>query len=289
MKKLLYLIAVMAFAGCNSVNKNNKMTPFRYIVALTTSHGNDETKKQGRNEDLWLEVLNITRGFPLYGLQKQSGSTELHIVPASKKSRQEITEELKAIRDVRSVSVVEVSNPIKEAELAEIRNLLAGIELDASNISNDLLALFLEDKLQGEYTYFMEMHRTRIDEVPVPISIIRTEDLPGVTPEILADARKERMYFPNRRLTKDDFETFTEDFVLEVTEEDPSNDLEPPPPAPAKLNTMSDEELKQWVQKEYRPKPRYKDIQIKRTTKEIEIIMKFGDVTESFSYLLKNR
>ncbi|HEX8331621.1 MAG TPA: hypothetical protein VF622_03315, partial [Segetibacter sp.] len=215
MKKLLYIVAVLAFAGCNTINKKNKMTPSRYIVAFKTSQGNNETMQQKGNDDLWLEVFNVTRGIQIYGSQNDRGSIQLHILPASKKSRQELTDQLKAVRDVRSVFIVELSDPIKEPELAEVRKLLAGIELDAGKISNDALALFIEDKLQGEYKYVIQMDRRRIFEVPAAISIIRTEDLPGITREMLKDARKEMMDLPDRPLTKDDFEMVTQEVILE--------------------------------------------------------------------------
>ena len=104
-----------------------------------------------------LAVLNIAgSGQAFHGFSNGVVSTDLSIIPKGKRNKQEVLIQLQAIPAIRSVSVVALSNPVNEKELKEVRELFAGIGWDACSVTNENLSLFINAKLQRQYTYYVD-------------------------------------------------------------------------------------------------------------------------------------
>ena len=77
------------------------MTPFSYLIAITTSRNNAE---------VILAILNIAeKGQAFHGFSNGAVSTDLWIIPKGKNNKQEIITRLQALPAIRIVSVVYLS------------------------------------------------------------------------------------------------------------------------------------------------------------------------------------
>jgi hypothetical protein len=190
------------------------MPPISYLLSIVTTQKNVEDT---------IAVLNTAgRGQAFYGFSNGIVHTELWIIPKGKSNSKDITNKLQTIPTIRSISVVALSNPVREQELLPVRELFTQIGWDSSSVSNDELSLFINAKLQGFYTYYIDYNSR--EEVPKKIQIKPIEEHPQFSPDWLVSAEHTEEEIPDRDLTIDDLETYS--FVIEEEEED----FEPPPP-----------------------------------------------------------
>jgi hypothetical protein len=151
---------------------------------------------------------------------------ELWIVPKSKKSREQLVTKLKAVPFIREISVVTLSRPITNTELFEARELFNALGLDASDVKDDELCLFLNARLQGKYTYLIDFEHKK-GRASDKIRIVRAEEHPHFSPEWLTNKDYEEEIL-DRELTIDDLEIGS--VVIESTEAEKPT----PPPPPTK-------------------------------------------------------
>jgi hypothetical protein len=198
------------------------MEIFSYIMSVATSQTGVE---------VFLAVKNIAgTGSIQFSKSDEFGEAQLWIVPKSKKSREELVTQLKTVPFIQQVSVVTLSKPISDTELFEARELFNTLNLDASEVTNEELNLFLNARLQGKYTYLIDFGPKK-GRAPEKIRIIRAEEHPHFSPEWLINKDYEEEIL-DRELTIDDVEIRS--VVIESIEAEEPILPPPPPPTPTK-------------------------------------------------------
>ncbi|GEM_PF-2920011 len=182
------------------------MEKFNYIITITTAQNGAE---------FFLAVRNtIGKGRPQYGGSYEHGSVELWIVGGVKKSQKELITKLQAVPFVHKVSVVLLSSPVTNKELLDVREILKNIDLNTDTVSDELLSLFIEAKLQGKHTYGFEIEHGQ-KGMPKKVRIIPAQEYPDFSPEWLTYNDNDYEIL-DRDLTMDDIEIRKEEIVEEV-------------------------------------------------------------------------
>jgi hypothetical protein len=191
------------------------MTTASYLMSITTSK---------KDAEVTLAILNTAgRGHAFHGFSNGAVNTDLWIIPRGKSNRQEVITQLQAIPAIRNVSIVTLSRPVQKNELGEVRELFAQLGWDSRNVTDDALLLFINAKLQGQYTYYIDYdHR---EKGPVKIQVKPIEQHPYFSLDWLKATTHNEDEGQDRELTIDDLEIRS--VVLETVKED-----EPPPPPP---------------------------------------------------------
>lgn len=191
------------------------MEIFSYIMTVATSQTGVE---------VFLAIKNIAgTGYAQYGRSVEFGSVELWIVPKSKKSREELVTQLQAVPFIQQVSVVTLSKPVTSTELLKVRELFNSLGWNTSTVKDEELTLFLDAKLQGKYTYMIDIEHEK-GHAAEKIRIIRAEEHPHFSREWLVNNDYEEEIL-DTELTIDDLEIRS--VVVETVVE-----VEPPPPPP---------------------------------------------------------
>jgi hypothetical protein len=191
------------------------MEIFSYIMTVDTSQTGVE---------VFLAIKNIVgTGHAQYGKSGDFGNVEMWIVPKSKKSKEELVRQLQAVPFIQQVSVVTLSKPVTNNELLEVRELFNSLGWDTSDVKDEELSLFLNVKLQGKYTYMINLEHGK-GRATEKVRIIRAEEHPHFSPEWLTSSDHEEEIL-DRELTIDDLEIRS--VVVENVVE-----VEPPPPPP---------------------------------------------------------
>jgi hypothetical protein len=190
------------------------MMPVSYLIAVTTTQPGLESV---------IAVFNIAgRGQPVYGFSFGGIHTNLWIIPKGKGSRQEVITKLQAVPAIGSVSVVALSNPVQQTELAAIRQLFTDIGWDASGVSDDALSEFMNAILKGQNRFYIDYNRR--EKTPVRIQIKPIEEHPLFSPDWLNAGITTDDEEPDREYTPDDFE------IRNIIIEKRVEVLLPPPP-----------------------------------------------------------
>ena len=191
------------------------MEIFSYIMTIATSKIDVE---------VFLAIRNIAgSGRSEYSRSSEFGDEELWIVPKSKKSREELVTQLRAVPFIRQVSVVTLSKPITDTKLSEVRELFNGLGWGTSDIRDEELLLFLNAKLQGKNTYMIDFEHGK-GRTAEKVRIIRAEKHPHFSPEWLINDHVEEVL--DKELTIDDLETRL------VVVQSIVKGMPPPPPPP---------------------------------------------------------
>jgi len=191
------------------------MEIFSYIMTVATS-------KTG--VEVFLAIRNIAgTGRAEYGRSGDFGNVEMWIVPKSKKSKEELITQLRAVPFIQQVSVVTLSKPVTNNELLEVRELFNSLGWDTSDVKDEKLSLFLNAKLQGKYTYMIDFEHEK-GRTTEKVRIIRADEHPHFSPEWLINDEHEEEIL-DRELTIDDLEIRS--VVVEQIVEAPP----PPPPS----------------------------------------------------------
>lgn len=197
------------------------MTSVSYLILATIS------QKDVEDVEGVLAILNIAgRGQAFLGSSSGNVSTNLWIIPKDRRNKQDVTTMLQAIPSIRSVSVVTLSNPAREQELVKVRHLFTRLGLDASDVTDDALSLFINAKLKGLYTYYI--HYDNIGKEPVKIQVRPIKEHPHFSPDWLKARNRLEDEMSDKEFTIDDIEIRS--VVLEKMDE--IEEIEPPPPPP---------------------------------------------------------
>lgn len=165
-----------------------------YLLAVTSAH---------KNILVPLGIMNISGGGQaICGFSKGTVTTDLWIIPKGRRNREEIFAHLQAISAIRSFSMVVLSNPIRKKELTEVRDLFAQISWDSSEVTNEVLSLFLNAKLRGQYSYYIDYDLR--EKAPRKIRIKRIEDHPDYSPASLKATPQGEETDPDKQYTIDD-------------------------------------------------------------------------------------
>ena len=115
--------------------------------------------------------------------------------------------------------------------------------------------------------------------------IKRLKDHPQFSPDWLINSGGEKKEIHNEEQTFDDLET--DEFVIEMIEEvEEVEEPQPPPPPPTNLEQMTDIQIRKWIRKNDARILHDEDIEIKRTSDEIFITIKFDGEAETVIYKL---
>jgi hypothetical protein len=172
------------------------MTTTGYLMWVTTSKMSVEST---------LAIANIAgRGQAFHSFSIGAGTTGLWIIPRGKKNKQEVITELQAAPSIRSVSVVALTNPVQKNELTEVRELFTQFGWDTTEVTDEALSLFINAKLQRQYTYFID--HQHIERNPHKIQIKPVEEHPSFSPDWLKATDYNEEQDQGRELTLDDLE-----------------------------------------------------------------------------------
>jgi hypothetical protein len=187
-----------------------------YLISITTATNDVQ---------IILAILNIAgKGQAFHGFSNDATNTALWIIPRGRKNSQEVTTQLQKMPGILSVSVVTLSTPVQKNELTEVRSLFSQIGWDSSQVTDKALSVFINAKLQGQYTYYVDYdHRAK---TPIKIQIKPIEEHPHFSPDWLkTNAYNED---EDRELTMDDLEIRS--ITLEMIEHEAESPPLPPPP-----------------------------------------------------------
>ena len=252
------------------------MTPVGYLISLSV---------RDFDREAMLAVQKITRqGQVLFGLTKEAVSTHLYVIPANKNSAPELTSQLQAVPGFSQVHVVAFSNPIKETELSEVRKIFAGVDINASSVSDDELSLFIDSKLQGQYTYYIHLDHKPNKKGLFDMHIKLLTEHPQYSPDWIKDTVRTKKEKQDTEQPFDDIETHVDVVIQTVEVDEPPP---PPPPPPNNLDQMTDAQIRHWMKKNDSRDLEDKDIDIKRTSEEVVITIELDGVTEALHYKLK--
>ena len=151
----------------------------------------------------------------------------LWFIPKGRKNKEEVTIQLKAIPAIKHVSVVALNQPLGSTELVEIWELFNDFNLDAKDVSDNELSLFIDSKIQGKHSYYMDFDHKNIRWEKAKIHIKRIEDHPRFSPDWLKRENNITDSDMERDLTMDDIQVRT--ISLESSEKAP---VDPPPLPP---------------------------------------------------------
>jgi hypothetical protein len=96
----------------------------------------------------------------IMGWGNEAFTRNLCIINKVKSEKEAVIAQLKAIPGVHSVSLVPVSLPVQDSMLEEIRTLFADFGWDATSIDDETLSLFIASKINGAYTYYLDVDTT---------------------------------------------------------------------------------------------------------------------------------
>ncbi len=253
------------------------MIPVGHIISVTASASDRQVMRA---------VLKIAGSRQMvFGITTEDVSTHLFVIPESKKSTEELATEVQAVPGLSKVAIVALSKPVNKMELAELRELFAGLDWDASSVTDDELSLFIDDKLLGQYTYYIELGHKRNESGMVSMRIKRLEDHPQFSPDWLVNNGAKKDETQNEEQTFDDIETH--EVMIELIQEvEEVEEPPPPPPRPTNLEQMTDMQIKNWMRKNDARILRDEDVEIKRTSEEVLITTMVDGETETVIYKL---
>ncbi|HEX8334049.1 MAG TPA: hypothetical protein VF622_15625 [Segetibacter sp.] len=201
-------------------------------------------------------------------------TTHVYAVPSGKLKRQELTAQLQAVPDFQNVIVVEISKPIKGKELFKVREISA-VNYDASKASDHDLSLYLNAKLDGQFSYYIHSLRSRNKEGQTHIQIKRIEDHPEY-----ATILKNELEAKETHSGGEDEIIIDEEVMLEEMERS-IREAPPRPPLPENVMQMTDEEIRAMIKKNDPREIKDESIKITRSRKDISITIKFKWHTEA--------
>lgn len=247
------------------------MTPVGYMISVTTS---------ALNLQVFRAILNIAgSGEMFFGSTTEDTGSHLFVVRENKKSTRELTAQLQAVPGISKVVVVALSQPVTEIELSKVRDLFAGLDWDASGVTDDLLSLFIDDKLRGQYTYYIDLGHQKNSGGTIPMHIKPLEEHPQFSPDWLKATGGTKEKRQDEEQLIDDIET--SELMIEMEEEE---EPEPPPPPPKNLDQMTDTQIRDWLRKHDRRILSDEDIEIKRNSEEIFIKIIIDGEEETMIY-----
>jgi hypothetical protein len=169
--------------------------PLSYLITVTTVSNHLE---------VMVSLWNIAgRANPIGGFSDGTFSTDLWIISNGRRNGEEVLAQMQAIPAIRGVSVVALSNRLHNEELSGVRELFEQIGWDSSDVTDEALSLFLNAKLRGEYSYYIDFDPR--ERAPRKIRIKRIEDHPGFSPDWLKVTQQSKETDPDKEYTVDDF------------------------------------------------------------------------------------
>jgi hypothetical protein len=243
----------------------NDPEPVAHVVVITTDAGSI-------NANIELLKLNKdTRG--LLGSGDGNTARNFYLIPGNLKTSSELREILKNIKGIHEISIISLSNPITNSELADFRKLLLQGKMDASGVSDDELLKYLHSQLKRDDIYVLhsesQNHLTGVSYLKLKL----VSDIIKNYKEDPNNVKIERTWYEGDM-------AFSEITISTTVSVEPP---EPPPPPPANFSKMNDAQIKKWYVK-YDPTLKEEDIEIKRTSKEIIITEKRNGSTGTTRY-----
>ena len=247
------------------------MTPVGYMISVTTS---------ALNRQVVPAVLKIAgSGEMFFGSTIENINNHLFVVRENKKSTQEFTAQLQAVPGISKVVVAAISQPVTDIELSEVRELFAGLDWDANDVTDDQLSLFIDDKLRGQYTYYIDLGHKKNSGGTISMRIKRLEEHPEFSPDWLMATGGTKEKRQDEEPSFDDIETG--ELMIEMEEKE---EPEPPPPPPNNLDQMTDIQITDWLRKHDRRILSDEDIDVKRISEGIFITIMIDGEEETMIY-----
>ncbi|HEY1019516.1 MAG TPA: hypothetical protein VGE25_10975 [Sediminibacterium sp.] len=182
------------------------MTQESYILYIEQSSMGDL--------EVTLSILNIAGiGYSLHGSSSDTGCASLWLIYSGKNNPEEIKKQLEKIPPIKKVTVITISNPMKESEIADLRAVFLKIGWDATAISTEELSMFLNDQLQGQKTHYIDFDHKKMWRHPVKIKIKPLQEHPNFSQDWLQETHFKLQDLTDKEITKDDIKIE----IIEVT------------------------------------------------------------------------
>ncbi|HEV7334041.1 MAG TPA: hypothetical protein VGN63_23605 [Flavisolibacter sp.] len=252
--------------------KKKEVAPNGYLVAVTASE-NQQRAVQER-------VRKIAKESRLLFVKTGNGvSTDLFIISTEEIDKTEVRSRLQSIPGSQNVLVTAFSNPLAVTEGSEVRKLFAAIGLNAGNVPDADLSMYLNNILAGNYSHYLDVGRQPNEQGLCALTIKRLEEHPQFSPDWFKNTSREK----GAAHDSDDIEIVT--YVMETIQkvEPPP----PPPPPPANLGQMTDAQIKTWLQQFDDLDLKDQELEIERTAEEVVIKIKNDPEKRSLIYQLK--
>ena len=226
-----------------------------YIILMNSQQSNSEASHSLR------KISNVVL---LGGSSNEKMSSDLFLITQTLISKDEITSQLGSIPGIVDTSIVSLSQPVKTDELAQVRKVLGEMTWDASNLTDDELSMYLEDKRKGQWTFYLEPEGRKKENGLTRVRMKRLDEHPQYSAEWLKSSTSKSRSELDKRDLADEIE------VREITIVTEEEDFEPPPP-PVSLKQMTDVEIREWMFKNDTRIRNPDDITIKRTAEDIQL------------------
>jgi hypothetical protein len=184
-----------------------------YVIRITEAR---------RSKEVLVAIFNIAGAARM---QFGYGDTGLWVLPNSKKSKQEVIEQLQALVDIQSFSVINLSKPVRAEEATKVREVINGFNIDTSRISDDQLCAFLDSIIDGKQTFYVDFVDDPPPKTHAQILIKPVEEHPDFSPEWLEQRSLPEDDETDREYTVDDFEIET--FEVGLDDEKQSRNRNP--------------------------------------------------------------
>jgi len=157
------------------------------------------------DEDFTLSLLNIAGfNFSLYGSSGDFGCVSLRLLLKARNTPEEIKDQLEALSIINKVTLVPISNPLKQTELLELRNIFLIIGWDTQEVKEEELSMYIESNLQGRNTHYIDFDHKSDRNSTVKIRIKRLQDHPDFKPEWISETIIDLENLPDKEFTRED-------------------------------------------------------------------------------------
>lgn len=197
------------------------MLPTAYLLLINSS-------RQLTIENTVLIWNTAGWGKALYGSSTDHGSQALWLILKPKNNITTITETLRQIPGFIDCWIVSLSLPVESSQVTSIRDLFEKLHWDAKAVSDDQIATFYTEEIQGtqkNYIDFMGLPRAK------KIAIKPLTGHPKFTPEWLTAQEAlqnalQDLLLTNKEFTVDNIKTIS----IRVVEDVEVVSINPPPP-----------------------------------------------------------
>lgn len=195
------------------------MIPTSYLIAIASKSLTTEYIN---------EVFEIAgTGKAISGVSNDDVQTDLWIIPKGRRNSEEVTKQLQALQNIQAIHIVALGNPVETSDLPAVRQLFADIGLNAAAVPDASLLTFLNTKLNGQHSFYIDFDP--LAPTPNSISIKSIQEHPQFSLPWIKEIE------PGKGTQHNSLSPIEKEITTVIVEEVVSvEELEPPPPPPAK-------------------------------------------------------
>jgi len=124
------------------------ISPASYLIYLDTDN---------HSVEFHVNLLNTAGdGHALYGL----GNESIWIIPFARRTADEVKETISSLPEVRDISVLPISDPVKGEALADARKLFEKIGLFSANVTDEDFSTYLHGWIDGRPQHYIDIEES---------------------------------------------------------------------------------------------------------------------------------